>query len=55
MGFEAEDRQKFFGRIPNIGALAGGKSLWNPVETVQAHNMIEPQKPGMAHLESKEI
>src|SRR5438477_708013 len=55
MRFEAEDREKFFGRIPNIGALAGGKSLWNPVETVQTHNMIEPQKPGMANLESKEI
>src|SRR5438093_9778570 len=52
MGFEAQNRIKLLSGITDVSAFAGWVALRNPIEPMQAHDMVDSKQAGVPHLET---
>src|SRR5262249_28465257 len=55
VGFERKQSVQFFSRISDVSALLGRKALGNPIEPVQAHDVVDAEQVGVPHLKSNEF
>src|SRR5436853_29159 len=44
MRFETQQRPQLFGGIFDIDTLVAGQAVWNPVESMQAHDVIDAKQ-----------
>ena len=50
MGFEAQNRIHLVGRVANVETLLSGKTIGNPEQPVQAHDVVDSKKLGEAKV-----
>ena len=48
--FKSQDSVEFLGSVAHIYTLASVQPIWNPVESMQAHYMVNPEDAGIPQI-----